>query len=152
MHRKKLVWQFFFLLFCYSYVTAQSRPSKSEKLKTVTLSGFVRDAITGETLTGAIIYPKEKSYIGISSNSYGYFSLSISSGIYSIVVQYLGYKTKNIALDLKNNDAITIDMEEESIALKEVTITGEKNNNNVVSTEVMNHAYKLENKINHVVV
>ncbi len=115
MYSKKFVWQFIFLLF-YSLVTAQSRPSKNEKLKTVTLSGFVRDAKTGETLTGAIIYSKEKPDIGISSNSYGYFSLLVPLGIYTIVVQYLGYKTKNLTLDLKDNDAFTIYMEEETIA------------------------------------
>jgi hypothetical protein len=75
--------------------------------------------------------------IGITSNSYGYFSLTLPVGKYSLIVQFLGYKTKIIPLDLKENTKISFDMEEESIALKEITITGEKNNNNVVQSELI---------------
>jgi hypothetical protein len=103
----------------------------------VTISGFVRDARTGETLTGATIYTRENSTVGITTNSYGYFSLTLPSGNYTIIVQYLGYKTKAISLELKENVKINVDLEEGSIALKEVTITGEKNNKNVVSGELI---------------
>ena len=54
-----------------------------------------------------------------------------------MIVQFLGYKTKTIPLDLKENVKLNFDMEEESIALKEITITGEKNNNNVVQSELI---------------
>ena len=52
--------------------------------KTATVSGFVRDSKTGETLTGAVIYPKENPAIGITSNTYGYYSLSLPVGKYTI--------------------------------------------------------------------
>jgi hypothetical protein len=115
---------------------AQLSSSVNEKSKSATISGFVRDAKTGETLIGAVIYPKEKSNIGITSNSYGYFSLTLPKGKYTIMIQYLGYRNKAIPLNLNDNIAVTVDMDEESITLKEVTVTAEKNNNNVVSTEV----------------
>jgi hypothetical protein len=105
--------------------------------KSATISGFIRDAKTGETLTGAVIYPKENPNIGITSNSYGYFSLTLPVGKYSLIVQFMGYKTKSFPLDLKENVKLTFDLEEESIALKEITITGEKNNNNVVQSELI---------------
>ncbi len=47
----------------------------------------------------------------------------------------MGYKTKSVPLDLKENVKLNFDMEEESIALKEITIMGEKNNINVVQNE-----------------
>ncbi len=125
------------LIFNFSFVLAQPWLSANETPKSVTISGFVMDAKTGETLAGAVIYPKENPTIGIASNSYGYFSLALPAGNYTIVVQYLGYKTKTISLDLKDNIKINVDMEEESIALKEITITGEKNNNNVISGELI---------------
>jgi hypothetical protein len=125
------------LIFIFSSVIFQPGYSENGPLKSVTISGFIRDAKTGETLTGAIVYPKEMPTIGITSNSYGYFSLTLPVGKYSLIVQFLGYKTKIIPLDLKENMKISFDMEEESIALKEITITGEKNNNNVVQSELI---------------
>ena len=109
----------------------------SDPPKNATISGFVRDARNGESLTGAVIYPKENPSVGITSNSYGYFSLSLPTGEYSLIVQFLGYKTKIIALELKENVKLNFEMEEESIALKEITITGEKNNINVVQSELI---------------
>ena len=125
------------LIFIFSWVIFQPGFSENDPPKSVTISGFIRDARTGETLTGAIIYPKENPTIGITSNSYGYFSLTLPTGNYSLIVQFLGYKTRIIPLELKENTKISVDMEEESIALKEITITGEKNNNNVVQSELI---------------
>ncbi len=125
------------LIFIFSSLILRPGYSENDPPKTVTISGFIRDAKTGETLTGAIVYPKEMPTIGITSNSYGYFSLTLPVGKYSLIVQFLGYKTKIISLNLKENTKISFDMEEESIALKEITITGEKNNNNVVQSELI---------------
>jgi hypothetical protein len=105
--------------------------------KTATISGFVKDSRTGESLTGAVIYPKENPAIGITSNTYGYYSLSLPIGKYTMIVQFLGYKTKSIPLDLKENVKMTFEMDEESIALKEITVVGEKNNINVVQSELI---------------
>ena len=105
--------------------------------KSATISGFVRDAKSGESLTGAVIYPRGNPSAGITTNSYGYFSLTLPTGKYSLIVQFLGYKTRNIDLDLKENILFTFDMEEESIALDEITITGEKNNINVVQSALI---------------
>jgi hypothetical protein len=102
-----------------------------------TISGFVRDARNGETLTGAVIYAKENPAVGITTNSYGYYSLTLPAGKYNLVVQFLGYKTKIIPLDLIENIQLSFNMDEESIALKEITITGEKNNINVVQSELI---------------
>ena len=49
----------------------------------------------------------------------------------------MGYKTKTIAIDLQNNLTMNIEMDEESITLNEVTVTGEKNNINVVQSEII---------------
>jgi hypothetical protein len=111
---------------------ADSDPSKQ-----ATISGFVRDARNGESLSGAVIYPKENPSVGITSNSYGYFSLGLPAGKYSLIVQFLGYKTKIIVLELLENVKLNIEMEEQSIALNEITITGEKRNINVVQSELI---------------
>ena len=96
--------------------------SEGESVKTATISGFVKDSRNGETLTGAVIYPEENPAIGIATNSYGYFSLTLPIGKYSLIIQFLGYKTQRVPLDLKENLQLTFEMEEESIALKEITL------------------------------
>ena len=132
-----MIFRICFLFLSFSAIITQPLRAESDPVKTVTISGFVRDARSGETLTGAVIFPKENPTVGISTNSYGYFSLSLPIGNYTIIVQYLGYKTKSLSMELKENVKITVDMEEESIALKEVTITGDRNNSNVVSGDLI---------------
>jgi CarboxypepD_reg-like domain/TonB-dependent Receptor Plug Domain len=127
----------YIFILIFSLVLLRPGLADSDPPKSATISGFVRDAKNGETLTGAVIYPKENPAIGITTNSYGYFSLTLPTGKYSLIVQFLGYKTKIIPLELKENVKLSFDMEEESIALKEITITGEKNNNNVVRNELI---------------
>jgi len=126
-----------FLILLFSSVILQSGISENETSKTATISGFIRDAKTGESLTGAVIYPKENPTIGITSNSYGYFSLTLPIGKYSLIVHFLGYKTTIIPLDLKENIKLNLNLAEESISLKEITIVGEKNNINVVQNELI---------------
>jgi hypothetical protein len=125
------------LIVVFLSVILQPGISENATTKSATISGFIRDAKTGESLTGAVIYPKENPATGISSNSYGYFSLTLPVGKYSLIVQFLGYKTQNVPLDLKENVKLTFDMEEESIALKEITVMGEKNNINVVQNDLI---------------
>src|SRR5665647_3578899 len=134
MSDKKHICWFLFLMFCYPAVSAGSGFLGVEIPKTIILSGYVRDAKTGETLSDAFIYLKEKSEKAATTNSYGYFSLSLLSGSYAIVIQSMGYKTKTISVDLKENRSVSVDMEEESIALNEVVVTGERGNRNIVST------------------
>jgi hypothetical protein len=105
--------------------------------KTGTVSGFIRDSGTGESLSGAVVYPKEIPSIGITSNSYGYFSLTLPAGKYSLIVQFMGYKTLTVPVDLQENVKINLELDEESITLNEVTITGEKSNNNIVQNELI---------------
>jgi len=116
-----------------------SCPGFSENVtsKPVTISGFIVDARNGESLTGAVIYAEEIPTVGITTNSYGYYSLTLPEGNYTLIVRYLGYKTKSIPLKLTENQKINIELEEESFTLDEITITGEKNNNNVVSNELI---------------
>ncbi len=113
--------------------------SEDGTLKPVIISGFIRDSRNGESLSGAVIYLKENPSAGIYSNSYGYYALTLPAGNYTLIVHYMGFKTKSISLDLKDNLTLNIDLEEESIALKEITVTGEKDNNNVVSNELISN-------------
>ncbi len=65
----------------------------------ITLSGYVREAESGEALIGATVYslnPKR----GTFSNSYGFFSLTLPAGTYEVVFSYVGYKADTVRFDL----------------------------------------------------
>ena len=61
--------------------------------KTITISGYIEEAETGEKLIGASIYDI-KSKKGTISNDYGFFSLTIPVDSIKIRVSYIGYVTQ----------------------------------------------------------
>ncbi len=72
-----------------------------------TLSGYIHDQSTGEDLIGATVYVKEiKS--GTTSNIYGFYSISLVEGQYTVVYSYVGYSPVEKTFDLKEN--ITYDV------------------------------------------
>ena len=136
LHQNYICW-FIFLMLCFPVISAKAGFSEVETPKTIILSGFVRDAKSGESLSGAIIYPKGSQDKAVTTNSYGFFSLSLPSGSYAIVFQSMGYTNKIIPTDFKINSSVNVDMEEELIELSEVVVKSEKSNRNVLSVNAM---------------
>ena len=56
-----------------------------------TLSGYVKDALNGEGLIGANVYVKELK-VGNSSNTYGFYSITLNPGEYTLVFSSTGYE------------------------------------------------------------
>jgi CarboxypepD_reg-like domain/TonB-dependent Receptor Plug Domain len=100
-----------------------------------TLSGYVRDANTGEDLIGVTVYiPSLKS--GVVTNVYGFYSLTLPSATYSVHYSYVGYGTQNIAIDLQQDVKKDIELAAEVETMAEVVITGEAEDLNVTSLEI----------------
>jgi hypothetical protein len=57
-----------------------------------TLSGYIRDVESDEALIGATVFVAELGK-GTISNEFGFYSLTLPSGSYSIRFSYIGYKT-----------------------------------------------------------
>jgi UMF1 family MFS transporter len=60
-----------------------------------TLSGVIKDKKTGEGLIGAIIKVADKPSLGMASNEYGFYSLTLPDGDYTLVVNYFGFELDN---------------------------------------------------------
>lgn len=112
----------------FGNVTAQTE-------ETYTLSGYIQDAATGETLIGANIYNKENSRQGTTSNVYGFFSLSLPAGDYDIVFSYLGFDDQKKNISLNSNQRLTIELSE-GITMQEIVVTAEEADKNVASTQM----------------
>ncbi len=100
-----------------------------------TLSGYIKDASNGETLIGAAAFIRDLS-AGTASNEYGFYSISLEKGTYTVEYSYLGYQTiiKEIVLD--DNVTMTIELKEDAAVLDEVVIQAEKGNEQITNTEI----------------
>jgi hypothetical protein len=101
----------------------------------ITLSGQVKDASNGEDLIGATVYIKDLK-MGVVTNSYGFYSISVNPGKYTVVYSYIGYNTVFQALTLQEDYTLNIELALQAKELNEVTITGEKANANVSRPEM----------------
>jgi len=106
--------------------------------KKLTISGIIKDGATGETLIGATIKIKEIPQTGAAANSYGFYSLSIPEGEYTVIYSFVGYtpvvQTVSLHADANVNISLTAKND-----LQEVIITDNSkrpNNDNVISAQM----------------
>ena len=118
---------FFFLACFVSYTSAaQTRH---------TISGYIRDAATGETLIGATLTLKGNSK-GITSNQYGFYSITLNEGTYTFVTSYIGYQSQLINLSLRADTLLNIDLQTGTRLSEEVIVTTRKRDNNVKNAQM----------------
>lgn len=108
-----------------------------------TLSGYLKDASTGEDLIGSTVFVKELG-IGSSANIYGFYSLTLPKGEYTLEYSFIGYNTFVKKVSLNKNLRIDIELEVKSEVLKEVVIEGEAKNKNVESVQMSSVDMKME--------
>ncbi len=100
-----------------------------------TISGTIKDSATGETSIGAIVAVKELPGTGVSANEYGFYSITLPEGKYTIIYSLLGYKPDSVKMSLNRNIKQNIRLATEGNSLQEVKIGAEKANENVTSTQ-----------------
>ncbi len=100
----------------------------------VNVSGYVRDATTGEALIGANVVILEIG-TGTVTNSYGYYSLTLEPGFYTLIYSYVGYVAETQPLRLDADQVLDIELSESLQELQEVTITAESGNANITRLE-----------------
>ena len=100
-----------------------------------TISGYIIDAVTGETLIGATLSVKGNSR-GINSNQYGFYSLTLEDGIYTIVTSYIGYGSEMITIDMKADTLLNFKIYPGTRLSEEVILTAKKRDNNVKNAQM----------------
>jgi hypothetical protein len=101
-----------------------------------TVSGSITDAATGETLIGATVEVVERKGTGTVSNEYGFYSLTLPEGTYTLKATYAGYNAKATSVVLAGGATVqnfTLGGLQED--LQEVVITGEAQNVNVAAAQ-----------------
>lgn len=92
------------------------------------LAGYARDAKTGEPIAGASIYI-EKPRIGVFSDQYGYFSISIPKGRHILNIQSIGMRDTRRMLMVYGDGKMNIDLQTQVMTLKKVIVSAEKASN-----------------------
>jgi hypothetical protein len=111
---------------CSSYSFAQN----------FTVSGTVKDASNGEDLIGALIGIAEMQGKGTATNSYGFYSITLPAGVYTLQFQSLGYTMRAERVNLTGNLTLKIELASAESQLTEVQITDSRTNDNVRNNEM----------------
>lgn len=122
----------FLLLGCTTILQAQQK---------FTVSGTIRQKSSGETLIGATVGVVEKANVGVATNEYGFFSLSLPKGTYTFRISYAGYKPELIPVKLDSNVVVSVSMEDQA-NMEEVVVSTKRDNDHLtkatMGTEVLN--------------
>src|ERR1017187_5704471 len=118
--------RFFFPLLLFIFCVGSSIAQNN-----YTISGYVKDGKTGEELIGAVVVIKEIPATGVSTNAYGFYSITIPEGDYTVSVQYLGYELSSQKISLKQNVKQNIILKEKSKDLETVEVVEERKNENI---------------------
>jgi len=97
-----------------------------------TISGYIKEASTGEDLIGANIYIQEL-FKGTSTNQYGFYSITVPEGNYTLRVSYLGFSDYSQKITLNKNFRVNIPLQNAAIVTEEIVIESEKPEENVKS-------------------
>ncbi|MBK8850100.1 MAG: TonB-dependent receptor [Saprospiraceae bacterium] len=126
----------FFTLALFS-VTAQTQ---------FTLSGYVKDGGTGETLIGANVFNLANAEQGTASNAYGFYSLTLPKGSYKIVFSYLGFQEQAFEVVMDKDLKLNVDLTE-GITIEEIVVSAEKEERakNVEGTQMGTVSLPVEN-------
>jgi len=104
-----------------------------------TISGTVRDGKNGELVIGATIKIEEDPTINITANEYGFYSLSLPQGNYTIAVAYGGYQNYRQTVKLDQNvklDLILSQEKEKTSEIEEVIVSAVKKDKNLTSAQM----------------
>lgn len=130
---KKVQSLIFFIVSVFFGTSVFCQPSAS--IEKFTISGYVKDSVSGEIIIGANVYIREMMK-GSTTNQYGFYSITIDRGNYTLVVAFLGYREKNFPVELNKNIRINAEMVSNTFTTQEVVITGEKADKNVQSAQM----------------
>ena len=100
-----------------------------------TISGYVKEAETGEYLIGASVYIQENMQ-GVSTNQYGFYSLTVDEGSYTLDISFLGLKSIQQKINLTEDKRINVSLINASILTDEVIVEAEAPDQNVESTNM----------------
>ena len=102
-----------------------------------TVNGTLTDSKSGEQLAGALVAVKELPGTGVAANGYGFYSLQLKPGKYTLVFSYIGYESRNETVILSDkNVSKNIALEQVARDMRIVEIKGERPDENLTRVQM----------------
>lgn len=99
-------------------------------MERINLSGNIKDEANGETLVGVAVSIKELK-TGVTSNSYGFYSINLPKGYYTVEYSYLGYQTVSQTIELNKPTNLNIELKSTTTEMQEVVVTSKQRDANI---------------------
>ncbi|UJH67634.1 TonB-dependent receptor [Allomuricauda sp. SCSIO 65647] len=87
-----------------------------------TISGTIREAVSNETLIGVSI-TVQNARIGAATNEYGFYSITLPEGDYTLIISYLGFQDISKSISLNSDMKLDFNLQEKTEELEEVVVT-----------------------------
>lgn len=116
--------------------------------QTYSVSGTVKDKKNGELLIGVSVKVSEDPTINVVANEYGFYSLSLPEGNYTLIISYPGYQDFEQQIKVDQNIKVDLPLlpaETAAKAIDEVVITGIKKDKNLTSAQMGAETLSIKN-------
>jgi outer membrane cobalamin receptor len=118
-----------------SAATVKSHPdAEVHPARHFTISGFVREKSSGEVLIGANVYARGTTF-GTTTNSYGFYSLTVPEGKYLVTYSFLGFNEIVDETDMTSNHWVSREMEEARLDMQEVVVKPDEAGSDIRRTQ-----------------
>src|SRR5258705_1297290 len=134
---------FLFLILFFFSVSLFAQDTLQSKTNKFTVSGYVKEEASGETMIAATVYIKELLK-ATQTNAYGFYSLTLEKGNYTLVISYLGFIELHALIILDKDLHINISLKSKTYEAKEVVIEAEKKDRNVQSINMAQNTLEVE--------
>ncbi len=105
-------------------IASDGSTTRNAKKDRVTINGYVKEQLNKEVLIGAMVYIPELG-IGTTTNSYGYYSLTIPADRHRVLCSYIGYKPDTLNINESSDHRRDILLSPQN-TLSEVKVTTDK--------------------------
>ena len=109
-------------------VITLGKREQASSMKSVTLSGTINEAISGESIPGATVYIEETKR-GAAADEQGRFMLQIKPGKYTARFNFLGMEEKKFHLNIYSSGSFKVEMNQANFEMDEVVVYGDKQMN-----------------------
>ncbi|KAA8482459.1 TonB-dependent receptor-like protein [Arcticibacter tournemirensis] len=105
-------------------IGSNTNPGRS----TATIAGYIRNAETGEPVSGVAIFINNPK-IGTLTDVFGFYSLTLPKGRHELNITAVGLKDTRRQVLLNGNGKLDVSVYDQPFSLKEVVITSDKTSN-----------------------
>ena len=118
-----------------NHITLTLKKTETPSVSRATISGYISDNESAESLIGANIYDIISGK-GTASNEFGFFSLTVPTGEVALHFSYIGYTPETQKMNLQKDEKLNINLSQNA-QLEEVVVTGIKNEESGINATQM---------------